>query len=75
MQRLSELKTVKKGDRVTFKSRDSESDDGITGTATVNCLGTAKMIRIGVDIQNQRVNAIIYMVLMAIDQKFDHLGS
>jgi hypothetical protein len=39
--------------------RDSESDDGITGTATVNYLGTAKMIRIGVDIQNQRVNAII----------------
>jgi hypothetical protein len=41
------------------KSRDSESDDGISGTATVNYLGTAKMIRIGVDIQNQRVNAII----------------
>jgi hypothetical protein len=48
----------KKRDRVTFKSRDSESDDSITGTATVNYLGTAKMIRIGVDIQNQRVNAI-----------------
>jgi predicted aspartyl protease len=31
----------------------------ITGTATVNYLGTARMIRIEVDNQNQRVNAII----------------
>jgi hypothetical protein len=34
----------KKRDRVIFKSRDSESDDGITGTAMVNYLGTAKHI-------------------------------
>jgi hypothetical protein len=31
----------------------------LAGTATVNYLGTAQMIRIGVEIQNQKVNAII----------------
>jgi hypothetical protein len=65
-------------DRVTLKSRDSESDDGITGTATVNYLGTAKMIRIGVDIQNQKVNAIIdtgAQVTILNDQIFDQLPS
>jgi hypothetical protein len=54
------------------------SDDGITGTATVNYLGTARMIRIEVDIQNQKVNAIIdtgSQVTILNDQIFDQLPS
>jgi predicted aspartyl protease len=41
-------------------------------------LGTAKMIRIGVDIQNQKVNAIIdtgAQVTILNDQIFDQLPS
>jgi hypothetical protein len=70
--------SLKKRDRVTFKSRDSESNDGITGTATLNYLRTARMIRIGVDIQNQKVNAIIdtgTQVTILNDQIFDQLPS
>jgi hypothetical protein len=69
--------SLKKRERIAFKSRDSGSDDGITGTATFNYLGTARMIRIEADIQNQRVNAIIDTVLVTIlnDQIFDQLPS
>jgi hypothetical protein len=45
--------SLKKRERIAFKSRDSGSDDGITGTATFNYLGTARMIRIEADIQNR----------------------
>lgn len=51
--------SLKKGNILAFKSRDSESDDNITGTATINYLGTARIIRREVDIQNHKVNAII----------------
>jgi len=68
--------SLKKRDRLAFKSRDSESDDNMTGTATVNYLGTARMIRIEVDIQNHKVNAIIdtgAQVTILNDEIFDQL--
>lgn len=45
--------------RIVFNPSDNGSDDDITGTSTVNYLGTARMIRIEINIQNLKVKAII----------------